>query len=35
MVGTIEFMNAFVMLEDRPVILIGLGILNSCVTLIP
>ena len=24
-----ELMNAFVMLEDRPVIFIGVGILNS------
>jgi len=29
MTGMIEFMNAFVMLEDLPVIFIGVGILNN------
>jgi len=28
-VGMMELMNAFVMLDDRPVIFIGVGILNS------
>jgi hypothetical protein len=27
--GIIEWMNAFVMLEERPVIFIGLGIRNN------